>query len=133
MVNIFDTWVMKAWKSSPKDPVDSLPLEVFKSGLNALQAVKGGIRSGQCPGRGHAARQATAEVPYVSLMSHIRGMLQGMHTPASAHGTRTLWGQSPCSAQGQGCLFGCSSLVAILVSITLSLGQASAGPPVVRS
>ena len=36
MVNVFDTRVIKHWKSSPEAPVDSLLLEVFKSGLNAF-------------------------------------------------------------------------------------------------
>lgn len=38
MVNVFDTRVVKPWKSSLKAPVDSLPLEFLKSGLNAFLA-----------------------------------------------------------------------------------------------
>lgn len=111
-------WVIKLWKSSPK-----LLVEVSKSRLNASLAalllfeeefIQGSALAGT---RGRAGGSSNPRhLPHI----YIRGMLQGLHTPASAHG-----GLSPCRDQGQSCLFSHSSVVAVLLSITLSLGQAN--------
>lgn len=85
MVNVFDTWVIKPWKSSPKAPVDSLPLEVFKSGLNAFLA---------------------------ALLPFKEGFIQGSVLAGAKQQGR--WWQrfltSPLHPMSQGCCRGCTHL-----------------------
>lgn len=66
---------------------DSLPLEVFISGLNAFLAVllpfkEGSTQGSILPCRGHTAGQGAALGSQAFLTSHITGMLQGVHTSA---------------------------------------------------
>jgi len=114
-VSIFDMWVIKPWKSSPKAPVDPLPLEVLKSRLNALLAALLPFEEGFIRGNEVAAS------PHL-LTSHVKGCCRGRtHLPLPTEWGH--WGQSPRSAWGQGCLFGRSSMqAALLLSITLALG-----------
>lgn len=117
-LNIFDMWVIKPWKSSPK-----LLVEVSKSRLNASLAAlllfEEEFIQSSALARPHSRAGGSSNPPHLPHILHQRDAAGDAHTCLCPRGL------SPCRDQGQSCLFSHSSVVAVLLFITLSLGQAN--------